>query len=73
MPNASAAAAAVRGSIVPRLFTPSVSSRTTFDFPRHAAQPVDRRGEPAADRGAVLEHADPELAHRPLEHRVVER
>ncbi len=33
MPSALAVAAAVRGSIVPRLFTPSVRSSTTFDFP----------------------------------------
>ena len=32
MPYAAAVAAAVRGSIRPLLFSPSVSSRTTFDL-----------------------------------------
>ena len=65
--------AAVRGSIRPRLFSPSVSSSTTLDLLGCAPQPVHRRGEPGADGGAVLQASDAEVHHRLLQHRIVER
>ena len=73
IPRAAAAAAAVAGIDRAAVVLAVGEQQDHLGLARRPPQPVHRRREPGADRGAILQDPDPELQDRLLQHRVVDR